>query len=105
MQQYLDLAPHQTAYSDAKLLEADNAYLDATEGVLAVIHQIEERARAFAAPRPAGGGGGGGGNVKAQETLKPPVLERDATPVEFTEWKRAYRAYHSASKFGTLSVL
>ena len=42
--------------------------------------------------------------LKIQESLKPFVLQKDHTPRDLYLWQKQYKAFHLASKLGSLSI-
>ena len=42
---------------------------------------------------------------KVQDSLKPPLLNKDSSPTEFDSWKKAFRAFYSASRLEKLDII
>ena len=98
---------------DAEIAIEENTerFEDMIQPTISVLKDIDRPAPAApaavsweAAPAPTAGGGAGG-PPKLMETLKPPVLTKDFTPIEYKSWVKKFRAYYSTGKVDKLDML
>ena len=102
----VDDHPDQQTYVLDRFQAVEQDFINASEALTKAMAAVEAHFNPPANPRgpapaPAPAGPAQPG-VKVQDALKPKVLQRDSTPVEFTEFKRSYRSYHETSRLGTL---
>ena len=105
-QNYRDLAdPSRFTWVEQRLGEIAEQFNIAQETLLQGLAALNGAGFGRPPPAPAAPAGGGAqGGVKVQDALRPSKLHRDSTPVEVSDWRRSYRAYHSASRLSQLAV-
>ena len=108
-QYYRDINPARFDWVEGRMETIGADFETAKEALLRGLAALDAAGFGVPAPPPPpppgnAGGAAGGGGVKVQEALKPGKLHRDSLPVEVTEWRRKYTAYHRVSKFDLLEV-
>ena len=105
-QNYRDLAdPSRFTWVEQRLGDIAEQFNIAQETLLQGLAALNGAGFGRPPPAPAAPAGGGAqGGVKVQDALRPSKLHRDSTPVEVGDWRRSYRAYHSASRLSQLAV-
>ena len=103
---FLELEPKFEKDHDLILDESQQRFEDMIQRTLACLTDISAppTTPGHAPPNPAGGAIAAPQTTRLMEGLKPPILTKDFTPVEYKSWVRKFRSYFNTGRVDRLQV-
>ena len=102
-----DKTKREESYSNTRV-EVANRHEDCLNSLVEALAELNTVADASSTAQPGNieqGSGDGQAHFKVQDSLKPYILSKENTPLEFTQWKLQFRAFYSASHLERIDVV
>ena len=102
-----DKTKREESYSNTRI-EVANRHEDCLNSLVEALAELNTVADASSTAQPGNieqGSRDGQAHFKVQDSLKPYILSKENTPLEFTQWKLQFRAFYSASHLERIDVV
>ena len=102
-----DKTKREESYSNTRA-EVARRHEESLNSLVEALAELDTVADASTTAQPGNieqGSGDGHAHFKVQDSLKPYILSKENTPLEFTQWKLQFRAFYSASHLERIDVV
>ena len=102
-----DKTKREESYSNTRV-EVANRHEGCLNSLVEALAELNTVADASSTAQPGNieqGSGDGQAHFKVQDSLKPYILSKENTPLEFTQWKLQFRAFYSASHLERIDIV